>query len=303
MSSLILSHPNAPRRYCFGDVHGELVGLQRNLRKAKLIDRKGNWATKKLTTVIQMGDVIDRGPKSVESYYYLEKLQDQANETTCGKVIRLIGNHELMFLQDNFGLADFTGSLALAKKIKEDVINYRVQAAYFDGTYIYIHGGLRSEIKEHLIHEIEQLRPATPVTPQDIVNHINTLLVHAVQTDNFTHPIFCASLARQGDQKIGGVFWTDFSELENSLHAKDQPQIVAHLPPQSNQPAIRSADPIWCVDAGLCQCYGGRQAFLKIKSDGALRVYERVRNIGIWKFSIWEFWKKEKLVGLSREAN
>jgi len=80
----------------FGDIHGELDGFKENLTHAKVLDEKGNFNKDFKDIVLQMGDVVDRGPKSIEAWKFLQNLQENAN---IGQVIRLLGNHELMLLQ------------------------------------------------------------------------------------------------------------------------------------------------------------------------------------------------------------
>ena len=75
-----------------GDIHGNFNGLLKMLKVSKLVDHEGNWIGKN-RTLVQVGDVIDRGENSWESLLYLRCLQYQAREAG-GDVVCLMGNHE-----------------------------------------------------------------------------------------------------------------------------------------------------------------------------------------------------------------
>lgn len=273
------------RLYCFGDIHGELDGFKENLTRAHLIDPDGNWNAIKQTTLIHVGDVIDRGPKSTEAYAYLQRLQEQAQQH-AGKVVRLLGNHELMLVQNYFNHEPLNcdGKLLdqnLAQQIITDIKNGNVQGAYCEADRFFVHGGLRSGIKSELEKEIRKKKqmPEYKPTLQDIVDHINKQLIDAVTRQTFDHFIFNIPYCRGGEDPVGGVFWTDYGELLESPRAKNTRQIVGHTTPHDNEPAIRFGhDALVCVDAGLFEGYGGHKAFLKIKPDRTIRVYEKLSN-------------------------
>ncbi|HOS60262.1 MAG TPA: metallophosphoesterase, partial [Syntrophorhabdaceae bacterium] len=65
------------RRIVVGDVHGELDIFREIIRNAGLIDTKERWAGGD-NILIQTGDVIDRGPRSVDSFDFLRQLQKEA---------------------------------------------------------------------------------------------------------------------------------------------------------------------------------------------------------------------------------
>jgi ribosomal protein S18 acetylase RimI-like enzyme/SAM-dependent methyltransferase len=85
------------RHVVIGDIHGELEGLKQILRDAGLIDIQDNWIGGD-TVLVQMGDMIDRGPMGIQATEFLRRLQEQGV-----KVVRLMGNHELMFIQGVLG--------------------------------------------------------------------------------------------------------------------------------------------------------------------------------------------------------
>ena len=62
-----------------GDIHGDYGQLVRVLRSAGIIDRQGNWIAGK-THLVQLGDVVDRGPDSRKAMDLLVRLENQARE-------------------------------------------------------------------------------------------------------------------------------------------------------------------------------------------------------------------------------
>ena len=83
-----------------GDVHGDYDQFVKVLRAAQVIDEKLNWSAGK-THLVQIGDVLDRGPDSRKAMDLLMKLEGQAAEAG-GAVHPLIGNHEAMVLLDDW---------------------------------------------------------------------------------------------------------------------------------------------------------------------------------------------------------
>ena len=79
-----------------GDVHGSLEGLTGILEEAGVIDASGRWIGGS-TTLIQQGDLLDRGLHVREVMDLLMRLQREAPKAG-GEVICLLGNHEGMNL-------------------------------------------------------------------------------------------------------------------------------------------------------------------------------------------------------------
>ena len=86
--------PQQARIVAVGDLHGDYDAWEAIARAAGLVDAKGHWAGGR-TTLVQMGDVADRGPDSLKIIHQLMKLQREAPKRG-GKVIALVGNHEAM---------------------------------------------------------------------------------------------------------------------------------------------------------------------------------------------------------------
>jgi hypothetical protein len=79
-----------------GDVHGAHDSFVAILKAAKLIDGRERWIGGR-TIFVQTGDVLDRGADSRKALDLLRKLERDAARAG-GRVISLLGNHELMRL-------------------------------------------------------------------------------------------------------------------------------------------------------------------------------------------------------------
>jgi hypothetical protein len=77
-----------------GDLHGDYKNFVKILRGTKLINRELHWNGGK-THLVQIGDVMDRGPDAKKIFDLLIRLEKEAEEAG-GKVHMLIGNHEEM---------------------------------------------------------------------------------------------------------------------------------------------------------------------------------------------------------------
>jgi hypothetical protein len=80
-----------------GDVHGDYKQFVRVLRDAGLINRRNRWRGGN-ATLVQLGDIPDRGPDSRKAMDLLIELEKEARQAG-GTVHALIGNHEAMMMQ------------------------------------------------------------------------------------------------------------------------------------------------------------------------------------------------------------
>lgn len=79
-----------------GDLHGDYPAWLTIARAAGLIDARNHWAGGR-TTLVQMGDIVDREPDSLQIIRNLQQLQKEAPRAG-GKVVVVLGNHEAMNL-------------------------------------------------------------------------------------------------------------------------------------------------------------------------------------------------------------
>ena len=90
----------ANRIVAVGDLHGDYQAWVTIARAAGLIDANGHWAGRG-TTLVQLGDILDREPDSLKIVRNLQQLQKEAPRSH-GRVIVVLGNHEAMNLLGDF---------------------------------------------------------------------------------------------------------------------------------------------------------------------------------------------------------
>lgn len=87
--------PQSPESViAIGDVHGDFDDFVAILQHTGLIDKQNHWAGGK-TTLVQVGDLLDRGPKPRDVMDLLVGLEKEASKDG-GRVVSLLGNHEVM---------------------------------------------------------------------------------------------------------------------------------------------------------------------------------------------------------------
>lgn len=83
------------------DIHGQYDLFVQILKSNGFVDENLDWTYGDGHLVI-VGDVMDRGPKVIECLWLLYKLEKQALKNG-GRVHLLLGNHELMVINNNLG--------------------------------------------------------------------------------------------------------------------------------------------------------------------------------------------------------
>ncbi len=76
------------------DVHNDFDDFVAILQHTGLIDKQNHWAGGK-TTFVQVGDLLDRGPKPREVMDLMMALEKEGPQAG-GRVVSLLGNHEMM---------------------------------------------------------------------------------------------------------------------------------------------------------------------------------------------------------------
>ena len=107
-----------------GDLHADYDNAITTLQLAGLTDAEGHWTGGK-TTFVQTGDITDRGPDSKRLIDLLRALVGEA-EAAGGRVVPLLGNHEVMNLQGDWryvtpgDVAQFGGEAARKAALAPD---------------------------------------------------------------------------------------------------------------------------------------------------------------------------------------
>lgn len=108
-----VEYPASARVVAIGDVHGDLDALRDALLLGGAIDTAGAWRGGALT-VVQVGDLLDRGDDEPELLALVARLEAEAR-AAGGRFLALVGNHEVMNASLDFryvtpeGFSDFAG--------------------------------------------------------------------------------------------------------------------------------------------------------------------------------------------------
>ena len=241
------------------DAHGFYHSLSAVLIHAGLINPELIW-TGKNTILVQMGDIIDRG----QDYQAIETLLDFITEQVKkekGKVVRLLGNHELEILRKNYCLTSmpYWEILPFREKLIKDILAGKIKAAYAARGFLFTHAGCTDPMLNVLKQDLPQ-----KFTAKQVADLLNEILKQSVQKDDYSHPIFYISRVRGGIDPFAGIFWADINELLKSHKASPFKQIVGHtMVPQ----IISSKDKkVICVDVGMPRVFEGVFEYLKFEN-------------------------------------
>ena len=284
-----------------GDIHGNWNGLIEVLSHAGVINKGSKQCEWKNNgdsiLLIQTGDVVDRGRFATECFLCLQHLQNTA-EKYGNQVIRLIGNHELMWLGAQYEYRNHeTDTVSkinkLTKGIVDDILEKKLVGSFFFDELggvpvLFTHAGLRKDMKSNILSRSSVVESTSE--GKLISNFINERLYLDIAecyksrgyTDIYSGVIRCGIYlvdviysvgSERGGSSIGGVMWTDYHILEEE--AKDAiwdfVQVVGHTLERGKirtTPKLKST----CVDAGMI--VGGR-AYLVISQEGRFYAHEK----------------------------
>lgn len=243
-----------------GDIHGTQKGLHDILVASNLVevdDVDCTWSSREAnrdTTLIQMGDLVDRGDEALEAMQCLEHLYStmltQRGEGSGSAMIRIIGNHEVWWLEGRFHMRNKRSDtedkvLQMVRMMKDQVQRREMVGAHtirINGVdLLFVHAGYRAT---YLTHLVGTGLPNARSAAEEVVRHFNAELPRVIARchDNTRSPcdfgdddeLFQAGPERGGSH-LGGPIWTDFRVLVDddrsngaASHSTDWIQIVGH---------------------------------------------------------------------------
>lgn len=254
-----------PKRIvAIGDIHGDLAILRRALITAGAINEADEWIGKELT-IIQTGDILDRGDYDLEVIELLEKLKIEALEAG-GKIHTLAGNHELMNVQLDLRYATEAANKSFVDQkglTREEAFKPGGPFALILSTYpailkqdkmIFVHGGAKSE---HFVYGIDKLNEELSEWMKG-----NSSILHRYITESDG-----ALWLRDYSQDTGEE---ECEQLTQALKAADaEVMIVGHSVQSDLGYKINSAcsGKVWRIDTGMSAYYGGKLEVLEITGN------------------------------------
>ncbi len=248
--------------YAIGDAHGNYFSFSAVLIAAGIMDPELNWTAGK-ATVIQIGDILDRGDSPLEIDRLLDILAGQALKAG-GRLVRLVGNHELEILRKNYFITSlpFFQIDAFRRKLIRGILSGAWQAAYSARNCLFTHAGVCDSLYAVLRNEIGIKKPSL----SKIASHINDVFYNAVKEESFRHEIFNVSYLRGGRDRYGGIFWEDLSAILESHSYFPYKQVIGH---SRTGKIINSQDEkIIAIDVGMEKVFAGEFEYLEFDEDG-----------------------------------
>ncbi|KAI3988115.1 hypothetical protein MKX01_011904 [Papaver californicum] len=184
LTSIQTRYTSPDRLIAIGDLHGDLEKSKQSFKLAGLIDNSDRWIGGN-TTVVQIGDVLDRGDDEIKILYFLEKLKHEALKSG-GLIITMNGNHEIMNVDGDFryvtpaSLNEFrvwTSWFNIGNSMKNlcGGIDNKQKDIYKGVPNVF--PGIRQEFHEGFRNRIAALRPNGPISGRFISGNPTILVI------------------------------------------------------------------------------------------------------------------------------
>jgi hypothetical protein len=225
-----------------GDVHGAYAPLAAILVTAGVASAEGHWVGGE-AHLVQLGDVLDRGPDERRSLDLLMTLDKQA-KAAGGDVVMILGNHEIMNMFGDWryatkeAVADFGGADARRAALAPDGkygrwLRKQPAVAEIDGN-VFVHGGISREVAKLGVRGIRD-------RVRDELARVDSARARAVRLRRVPAEADLDALLRQkppelasyGSWLIGhgqGPFWfRGYETWANAQLARELPTILSRL--------------------------------------------------------------------------
>jgi len=262
------SSPPPRRIVAIGDLHGDLDGTMQILRMTKLINSTNNWIGGECI-LVQTGDIVDRGPYAFDIYELFKKLEAEAT-IQGGQVIQLLGNHEVMNMQDDwryvtdedihrFGGPEERKTAFSSEGELGQYLRTRNITAWVDGN-VFFHGG------------------ATFTWAKEGIEKMNSRTKKALKAENSGKkealfdgygPLWYRGYAVEPEK---GKICKDLRSALKAMNAKRM--IIGHTPQQNGRILPRCNNMVFVIDVGISRVYGGHRAALEIIGDQVNAIYK-----------------------------
>ena len=250
--------PSSARVIAVGDLHADLPQALALLGGLGLVDPAGHWVGGD-TVLVQTGDLTDRGPDSLEVIQLMDRLVAEA-PAAGGRVVSLLGNHEVMNLQGDLryvtpgDVADFGSDAARAAAFgPQGALGRSLRsrdAVARVGRSVFVHGGVSAAAASL---GIDGLNAAV-----------------RAEIDGAPGP----ALGPEGPLWYRAYLLADESvaceEAARALSLLDADRMVmGHTTQPSGRPVARCGGRLIGIDVGIAGHYGGHLAALELRGDDA----------------------------------
>lgn len=263
------------RIVAIGDVHGDLSALREALRAAGVIDAEDHWSGG-TTTLVQTGDVLDRGDDEQAIMDLFERISGEA-KAAGGLVVWLLGNHEIMNVRGDLryvtpgGFKDFVDAPGVRvddPKLARfpEAARARLSAFLPGGAYalklsglrvvamvgetVFVHGGV---LPPHVTYGLDRLNAETSAWMRGA--GASPELLHLPDS-----PVWTRVYSAPGKEPACAV-------LDEALAAMGAKRMVVGHSVQPQGITSACEGKVWRIDVGMAKHYGGRPAALEIQGD------------------------------------
>jgi hypothetical protein len=271
---LVVEHSSNQRIIAIGDLHGDLPNTLRTFEMAGVIDKDRNWAAGK-ATFVQTGDIVDRGPDTIELYKLMQRLIQQAQDAG-GRVIPLLGNHEIMNLANDLryvtpeDFESFGGYEARkAAWSKTGWIGQYLRklgvAAWVDGV-VFFHGGAHPHWSSIMVDGMNEIthKALNELDPDDL---------YSIGLFGNDGPLWYRGYALAPESSVCQV-------LDHALQLLNATRmVVGHTPQMDGKVLSRCEHKVFVIDVGISRVYGGHSAALEIQGSQVAAIYPNKRVI------------------------
>jgi hypothetical protein len=289
-----------------GDVHGAYDRFVQILQAAGVIDARARWVGGR-THLVQLGDVVDRGPDSRRALDLLRALEEQAR-SAGGAVHALLGNHEVARMLGDLRyttpgeFAAFitpqserlrSAFIAQSSKSDRDRLQKETPLGWVEmrtaisrkgdyGTWlrshevvmrlngiVFVHGGISADVAGRSCGDINA-DVRRELGPDEDLTRTAPLLSLAASTSG---PLWYRGLAQEPDS-----FESKFDQILKSEHARAM--VVAHTVVPGGRVGVRFKDRLFEIDTGMQPAYvpDGRASALEIEGNNVTAIYTDRRD-------------------------
>lgn len=245
-----------------GDLHADLPQALAALALAGVVDADGHWSGG-TATLVQTGDLTDRGPDSMEVMDLMRRLGTEA-EAAGGRVVQLLGNHETMNLRGDWryvsegDVADF-GSVEARKAAFAPDGTYgawlrSLPVTAVVGDAVFVHGGILPPVAALGIDGINEAVHASLAASD----------APPLGTDG---PLWARSLVEEPEAQA-------CSALARSLEALGaRRMVVGHTTRRTGRIETRCGGRLAVIDTGISSHYGGHLSAWEWRDGDARALY------------------------------
>ena len=289
-----------------GDVHGAYDRFVEILQKAGVVDARARWIGGR-THLVQLGDILDRGPDSRKVLDLVRALEEQAR-SAGGAVHALIGNHEVMRMLGDLRYttpgefaafvtqqSERTRSVFIGQspKADRDRLNKETPLGWVEmraamgrrGDYgpwlrthdavvringiLFLHGGISAKVAGRSCSDINATVRRELGADED-ETRADPLASLAASADG---PLWYRGEAQEPD-----TFEPAFDNILRDQHARAM--VVAHTVVPGGRIRTRFGDRLFLIDTGMQPAYvpDGRASALVVEGNTVTAVYTDSRD-------------------------